>query len=160
MTAERQRGFVLLEAALAAACLLCICAAAVPAATGLQQYYYKAQVRLAADILAADIRQLQQETMFSCAKYSKTLYVSSDKQSYSIYLSGKNSPLCKKVTFVELGCTDVYFSQKLQSISFYFNGSSKSSGSIVLKHKQLKGFYCKLSLQPVTGRVTVTEYDG
>ena len=88
------------------------------------------------------------------------LYVSSDKQSYSIYLSGKNSPLCKKVTFVELGCTDVYVSQQLQSISFYFNGSSKSSGSIVLKHKQLKGFYCKLSLQPVTGRVTVTEYDG
>lgn len=154
MTAERQRGFVLLEAALAAACLLCICAA------GLQQYHYKAQVRLAADILAADIRQLQQETMFSCAKYSKTLYVSSDKQSYSIYLSSRNSPLCKKVAFVELGCTDVYFSQQLQSISFYFNGSPKSSGSYVLKHKQLKGFDCRISLQPVTGRVTVTEYGG
>lgn len=160
MTAERQHGFVLLEAALAAACLLCICAAAVPAATGLQEYHYKAQVRLAADILAADIRQLQQETMFSSAKVGKTLYVSSDKQSYSIYRSSRNSPLCKKTTFMELGCTDVYFSQQLQSISFYFNGSSKSSGSIVLKHKQLKGFYCNLSLQPVTGRVTVTEYDG
>lgn len=145
---------------MAAACLLCICAAAVPAATGLQQYYYKAQVRLAADILAADIRQLQQETMFSSAKVGKTLYVSSDKQSYSIYLSGRNSPLCKKVAFAELGCADVYFKQQLQSNSFYFNGSPKSSGIYVLKHRQLKSFDCKLSLQPVTGRVTVTEYDG
>ena len=151
---------MLLEAALAAACLLCICVAAVPAATGLQQYYYKAQVRMAADTLAADIRQLQQETMFSSAKAGKTLYVSSDKQSYSIYLSSRNSPLCKKVAFAELGCADVYFKQQLQSSSFYFNGSPKSSGIYVLKHRQLKSFDCTISLQPVTGRVTVTEHDG
>lgn len=151
---------MLLEAALAAACLLCICAAAVPAATRMQQYYYKAQVRLAADTLAADIRQLQQETMFSCAKAGKTLYVGSDKQSYSIYLSSRSSPLCKNVAFAELGCADVYFKQQLQSNSFYFNGSPKSSGIYVLKHRQLKSFDCKISLQPVTGRVTVTEYDG
>lgn len=159
MPAEKQRGFVLLEAALAVACLLCICAAAVLAATGLQQYYYKAQVRLAADTLAGDIRQLQQETIFSCAKSSKMLYVSnSDKQSYSIYMSGLNSPICKRVAFAELGCKDVYLSQHLRSTSFYFNGSPKSSGLYVLKHKQLKSFDCKISLQPITGRVTVTEY--
>lgn len=98
--------------------------------------------------------------MFSSAKYSKTLYVSNDKQSYSIHLSGMSSPVCKTIVFAELGCRDVYFSQQLKSISFYFNGSPKSSGSYVLKHKQLNGFDCRISLQPVTGRVTVTEYGG
>lgn len=158
---NREQGFLLLEVLLAATCFAALCAALVPAVSGVRQYYYKTQVRVAAEAFAADMRELQQETMFSCATYSKMLYVTSgDKGSYSIYTSGLNSPLCKKVTFAELGCADVYFSQQLTSASFYKNGSPKNNGTYVLKHNYLPGFSCKISLQPVTGRVTVTDYGG
>lgn len=116
---------------------------------------------MAAEMLAADIRHLQQETMFSPAKFSQTLYVDTpEKKSYSIYRNDNNSPLVKKVLFAELGCTDVYFSDSKLKISFARNGSPKTSGEHLLRHGRLSSFYCKLSLQPVTGRVTVTEYGG
>lgn len=143
-----------------ALCLIGMCVAVSVSANALRGYYYKQQVRLAASLLAGDIRQLQQETIFSSAKFTKTLIVtSSDKQAYSVYINGAGSELCKRVAFAALGYQDVYFSQFLKSTSFYQNGSPKSSGKYLLRHKQLDKFYCQLSLQPVTGRVTVTEND-
>lgn len=150
---------MLLEVLLAAACLLAICAALTVSVRGLQRYYYKTQVRLAADTFAADIRWLQQETMFSTAKFSKTLYVDADeKKSYSIYVNDYNSPLVKKVVFAEIGLSGVYFDDSKLKISFANNGSPKENGTHLLRHEKLQNFYCRLSLQPVTGRVTVTEY--
>lgn len=147
--------------ALAAGCLVCVCTAIAISTQGLLRYYYKEQVRLAAETLAADIRQLQQETMFSGARYSKTLNVDvKSKAAYGVYANETKPALCKEVTFGELGCEQVYFSDQLNIISFYKNGSPKNNGTYLLRHRRLPGFYCKLSLQPVTGRVTVSEYDG
>lgn len=155
---SKEHGYLLLEVALAASCLVCLCAAVIVSTQGLMNYYYKEQVRLSASTLAADIRQLQQETMFSVVKKSKTLNVV--KSGYGIYANGLKSTVYKSVDFAELGCEQVYFSDYLSSISFYQNGSPKNNGTYLLRHKKLQGFYCKLSLQPVTGRVTVSEYGG
>lgn len=158
---NRQSGFWLLELAVAAGCLVCLCTALAASANSLQRCYYKIQLRLAANLLAGDIRQLQQETIFGSDKFTKTLIVtSSDKQAYNIYTNGLNSPLYKRVAFAELGYNDVYFSQFLKSMSFYQNGSPKTNGKYLLRHKKLDRFSCQLSLQPVTGRVTVTENEG
>ena len=138
-----------------------MCMALAASSGSLRRCYYKTQLRLAANLLAGDIRQLQQETIFSSARFTKTLIVtSSDKQAYNIYMNGLNSPLYKRVSFAELGYNDVYFSQFLKSTSFYQNGSPKTNGKYLLRHKQLDRFSCQLSLQPVTGRVTVTENEG
>lgn len=157
---NRQRGVLLLELAVTSLGLICMCTAIFVSANALQSYYYKQQVRLVANLLAGDIRQLQQETIFSSAKFTKTLVVtSSDKQAYSVYINGSESEMCKRVAFAALGYRNVYFSQFLKSTSFYQNGSPKASGKYLLRHRQLNKFYCQLSLQPVTGRVTVTEND-
>lgn len=156
---SKERGYLLLEMALAAGCLVCICTAIAISTQGLLRYYYKEQVRFSASTLAADIRCLQQETMFSARKANKTLDVSA-KSCYGIYIKGAQLTLCKEVAFAQLGCEQVYFSDYLKSISFYQNGSPKNNGTYLLRHKKLPSFYCKLSLQPVTGRVTVSEYGG
>ena len=156
-----QRGVLLAEIAVTALCLIGICTAVFLSTDRLQSCYYKNQVRLAANLLAADIRELQQETIFTSAKSTKTLTVASnDKQAYSVYNNVTGSTLDKRVSFIELGYQDVYFSQFLKSTSFYQNGSPKTSGKYLLRHKKLDKFFCQLSLQPVTGRVTVTENEG
>lgn len=156
---NRQKGFILFEVALAAIFLISMSTAILLSINSLQRYCYRNQVRLAAEMLAADIQSLQQETMFSSEKFTKTLNVSNnDKLGYRIYTNGINSPLHKRIIFADCGYANVYFSQYLSSISFYKNGSPKTNGTYLLRHKKLENFYCKLSLQPVTGRVTVTEY--
>ena len=156
---NRQNGFVLLELALAAMFLISICTAILVSVNSLQRYSYKSQLRLAADMLAADIRWVQQETMFSAEQATKTLTVSNnDVRSYSIYTDRVRSQLYKQVVFADCGYDNVYFSQYLYNVSFYKNGSPMANGTYQLRHKKLANFYCKLSLQPVTGRVTVTEY--
>lgn len=156
---NKQRGFVLLELLLAAMVLMSMSTAILLSVNSLQRCYYKNQLRLATDMLAADIRGVQQETMFSAEQDIKTLDVNdSAKMSYSIYTTRVSPKLYRRVIFADCGYDNVYFSQYLSSICFYKNGSPMTSGSYQLRHKKLSSFYCKLSLQPVTGRVTVTEY--
>lgn len=139
--------------------LISMCTVILFSVNSLQRYGYKNQLRLAADMLAADIRGVQQDTMFSPEQATKTLNVSNnDRLSYSIYTDRVSPKLYKKIVFADCGYDNVYFSQYLTSISFYKNGSPMTNGTYQLRHKKLANFYCKLSLQPVTGRVTVVEY--
>lgn len=156
---NRQRGFVLFELVLTAVFLISMSTDIFVSINSLQRYCYKNQLRLAADMLAADIRGVQQDTMFSPEQATKTLNVNNDDRlSYSIYTDRVSPNLYKKVIFADCGYNNVYFSQYLSSVSFYKNGSPMTNGTYQLRHKKLPNFYCKLSLQPVTGRVTVTEY--
>ena len=123
--------------------------------TPLQKYYYKLQVRQAAQILAADLRQLQQRSLFQADSNELSLRVSSNNTSaYSVY---KAMRLERTINFSSVSCGDVYFKQMLKKVSFSNAGNPTVSGAYVLRHKQLTDFSCRLSLQPVTGRVTIYE---
>lgn len=148
---------MLFEVTLAAIFLISMSTAILLSVNSLQRYCYKNQLRLAAEMLAADIRGVQQDTMFS-PKQATLNVDNDDRLSYSIYTDRVRPSLYKKVIFADCGYDNVYFSQYISSISFYKNGSPMTNGTYQLRHKKLADFYCKLSLQPVTGRVTVTEY--
>ena len=117
--------------------------------------YYKQQVRLSAQLLAADLRQLQQRTMYKSGGALRKLQVSSNNSSAYSFFDGWLE--AKRVDFSKLGCGEVYFSKSLSAVSFSTNGAPAVNGEYLLKHRRLPDFYCRLVVQPVTGRVLLYE---
>lgn len=149
-----QRGWLLVEL-LAACALLLLIAGLFVQGRSLQRQYQKNQVRVAAEMLAADLRQLQQQSMFQPDGAGSTLKVTGTQATaYAIY---NGFVVEKSMKFAAVGCAEVYFSKKITSVYFSGSGSPVGSGDYVLRHKALSGFSCRLSLQPVTGRVTIYE---
>lgn len=122
-----------------------------------QNYYYKSQVRMITNLLATDLRYLQQNNLFQGDKALLVLKIYSSKDAYGIYSGYINGALKKKVVFSKLGCKDVYFQSYIARVSFNNNGVPSVIGFYVLKHKKLPGYMCQLTLQPVTGRVSFYE---
>ena len=121
--------------------------------TGIRQQYYKLQVRIAAQALAADLRQLQQQALFQADGGQVFLTVdSSNKAAYS-FKSGMS--IVRRVKFADISCQGVYFNTSIARLAFSKSGNPTASGSYILKHEQLASYRCQLSLQPVTGRVSV-----
>ncbi len=119
-----------------------------------QHYYYKQQVRIAADVMASDIRLLQQDSMFSDGILNRQIKFMSDNGGYGFYVDRKVS---KRIYFKNLGCDGVYIMQKMPVVQYTNNGSPSFTGNIVLGHKKVSNFRCILSVQPVTGRVVIDE---
>lgn len=122
--------------------------------SALQKQYHRLQVRVAAQALAADLRCLQQEALFQAADAQTFLTVGSDKTKYS-FKKGMN--IIRTVRFTSLNCEGVYFSSGIDRLAFSKAGNPTASGSYILKHNDLPNYRCQLSLQPVTGRVSVYE---
>lgn len=121
--------------------------------TSIRQQYYKLQVRIAAQALAADLRQLQQQALFQADGGQVFLTVdSSNKAAYS-FKSGMS--IVRRVKFADISCQGVYFNTSIARLAFSKSGNPTASGSYILKHEQLASYRCQLSLQPVTGRVSV-----
>lgn len=108
-------------------------------------------MRLAAALLAGDIRQLQQQSLFGSgeARYIRTL-----STGYDTYVRGKRTTM---VRFADYGW-DVSLSwPKRFNVQFSNTGSPTASGTLVLKHNDMADFSCTLAVQPVTGRVVTVE---
>lgn len=120
------------------------------------QYYYKNQVRLVAQLLAADLRALQQETLFEVGTPRDIKTSSQNKSVYGIYLT---RTVKKRVAFDDYGCGDVYFKYGVDTLRFSYNGapSQTVNSSYSLGHAKLANFSCRVEVQPVTGRVLVYE---
>ncbi|WP_307978868.1 hypothetical protein [uncultured Phascolarctobacterium sp.] len=124
-----------------------------PGSQMLQRQYYKQQMRYAAYLLAADIRQIQQRTIFQPENYLYTLKVSgNDKHGYRIYREKKVWKRVRLEPTISLTCDS-----QMKSLSYDENGSPSVSGGYSLEHQQLPGVLFWLTVQPVTGRVTVYE---
>ncbi len=121
----------------------------------LLRQYYKQQVRVVAQLLAADLRQLQQRTLYKSGSVTRKLRAFSDQSSYTLLAGWQN--VAAKVDFAQEGCGEVYFSQVLSEATFSTSGAPSYNGEYVLRHRQLSDFCCRLALQPVTGRVLVYE---
>lgn len=157
--ANKQQGFLLPELLLAVALSLLLVAGAAAAQQALLKQYYKQQVRIAAQQLASDLRQLQQRSQLRFEKGTRSLRVINTKlEQYTFYTDLKPQ---RTVTFSELGCEQVYFAKRFSKV--YFNNagtpilSASFNDTYELRHRQLADFGCSLAFQPVTGRITLSE---
>lgn len=117
-------------------------------------YYQKLQLKTAADILASDIRVLQQQSLFDDSILNRQIKFMPDNSGYAFYNDRK---IVKRIYFSDFGCKDVYIDRKMPNIQFTVNGSPSYTGSVVLKHRKNTAARCILSVQPVTGRVVINE---
>ena len=153
LVVHKQGGFLLLELLVAVGLLAACASFFVVHNSSLQQQYYKLQVRIAAQALAADLRQLQQQALFQAEAGQVFLTVDSNNKTAYSFKSGTS--ILRRVKFADLSCQGVYFNTSIARLAFSKSGNPTASGSYILKHEQLSSYRCQLSLQPVTGRVSV-----
>ena len=120
----------------------------------LWRHYHMEQVRLSAQLLASDLRQLQQQALFQTDASSHDLKPTADRAGY--YLTTKGVAT-SSVRFADYACQGVYFDAVLARMAFSQNGAPSTSGYYRLRHKDVAGFAYLVDVQPVTGRVVAYE---
>ena len=96
---------------------------------------------------------MQQQTLFQPENYMYTLKVSDkDKHSYRIERAHKIWKRVRLDVDISLTCE-----KSIKNLSYNENGNPTAIGGYRLEHRQLPDMYCRLTVQPVTGRVTVYE---
>lgn len=111
----------------------------------------KLQVRAAAGILAADMRKLQQQALFG---EGEQRYLRSLSSGYDFYERGKR---VRQVRFSDYGLEVELSWSKRFNVQFGVNGGPTYSGTWVIRHPKLNDFSCAVAVQPVTGRIVVSE---
>ena len=120
----------------------------------LWRHYHREQVRLSAQLLASDLRQLQQQALFQTDASAHDLKPTADRAGY--YLTTKGVAT-SSVHFADYACEGVYFDAVLARMAFSQNGAPAASGYYRLRHRELAGFAYLVDVQPVTGRVLAYE---
>ena len=120
----------------------------------LWRHYHREQVRLSAQLLASDLRQLQQQALFQTDASAHDLKPTADRAGY--YLTTKGVAT-SSVRFADYACQGVYFDAVLARMAFSQNGAPSTSGYYRLRHKDVAGFAYLVDVQPVTGRVVAYE---
>lgn len=118
------------------------------------KYYHQKQLKQAAAVLSADIRLLQRQSLFDDGILNRQIKFMTDKKGYAFYVDRK---VKKRIYFSDFGCGDVRLDNKLAYVQYTNNGSPSMTGNIILKHQKLPGSFCTISIQPVTGRVVISE---
>lgn len=150
---HKQAGFLLLELLVAVGLLAACTSFLMVSDSSLQQQYYKLQVRIAGQALAADLRQLQQQALFQAE--GSQIFLTVDSTNKAAYSFKSGTSIIRRVSFTDLSCQGVYFNSSIARLGFSKAGNPTASGSYILKHERLASYRCQLSLQPVTGRVSV-----
>ena len=149
-----QRGYILLEIVALAALLMLSGSFVYSQNATLWRNHHKEQVRFVAQLLASDLRQLQQQSLFRTDAITKDLRTNQAKNGY--YLTEKNIAV-SAIRFADYACNDVYFSSHIAKLAFSQNGAPSTNGFYRLRHKQLANFGYQVDVQPITGRVLVYE---
>ena len=151
---SKQRGFVLLELLALVAGIVVATSFVFVQSDRLRCHYHREQVRLSAQLLASDLRQLQQQALFQTDASSHDLKPTADRAGY--YLTTKGVAT-SSVRFADYACQGVYFDAVLARMAFSQNGAPSTSGYYRLRHKDVAGFAYLVDVQPVTGRVVAYE---
>ena len=151
---SKQRGFILLELLALVAGIMVASSFVFVQSDRLWRHYHREQVRLSAQLLASDLRQLQQQALFQTDASSHDLKPTADRAGY--YLTTKGVAT-SSVRFADYACQGVYFDAVLARIAFSQNGAPSTSGYYRLRHKDVAGFAYLVDVQPVTGRVLAYE---
>ena len=150
----KQRGFILLELLALVAGIMVATSFVFVQSDRLWRHYHREQVRLSAQLLASDLRQLQQQALFQTDASSHDLKPTADRSGY--YLTTKGVAT-SSVRFADYACQGVYFDAVLARMAFSQNGAPSTSGYYRLRHKDVAGFAYLVDVQPVTGRVVAYE---
>lgn len=153
---KNQSGYLLLELTVGAGLVALACCLLLPSTDAYLRFYYRQQLRQAAYQVAADIRCLQQEAMFS-KKLGRIMQVNLRKADGYTIVKNLSDGNGERVDFAKLGCSNVYFTTQNLRPQFSHNGSPLATGMLELHHSRLKDCYYTIFLQPVTGRVVLNE---
>ena len=151
---RKQRGFVLLELLALVAGIMVATSFVFVQSDRLWRHYHREQVRLSAQLLASDLRQLQQQALFQTDASAHDLKPTADRAGY--YLTTKGVAT-SSVRFADYACQGVYFDAVLARMAFSQNGAPSTSGYYRLRHKDVAGFAYLVDVQQVTGRVVAYE---
>ncbi|MCH4158163.1 MAG: hypothetical protein LKF34_06175 [Acidaminococcaceae bacterium] len=160
---EGQQGFLLAEVLTAIAIGLVISLLLGPTFSRYETYLARMQLWGAARELAADLNTLQQRALFQAgedeeADGKESLSVSNLLDGYAISRQGKE---IRRVSFSKEGAGAVYFtSSSPMKLHFGPEGSPVLPGSsncYKLVHKAQANLAINVRIQPVTGRVVISE---
>ena len=148
---NKQAGFFLVEVLAVVALLGVLAGVLLPQSASYSKHYARLQVRAAANLLAADMRKLQQQTIFG---EGEQRYLRSLSSGYDHYLKGKK---VREVRFADYGWNVELTWPKRFNVQFGVNGGPTYSGTWVVQHSEVSGISCTVAVQPVTGRIVVSE---
>ena len=148
---NKQAGYLLVEVLAVVALLGILAGVLLPQSVSYSKHYARLQVRAAANLLAADIRKLQQQSLFG---EGEQRYLRSLSSGYDYYLKGKK---VKEVRFTDYGWNVELTWPKRFNVQFGVNGGPIYSGTWVVQHSEISGISCTVAVQPVTGRIVVSE---
>ena len=148
---NKQAGFLLVEVLAVVALLGILAGVLLPQSVGYSKHYARLQVRAAANLLAADMRKLQQQALFG---EGEQRYLRSLSSGYDYYLKGKK---VKEVRFSDYGWNVELTWPKRFNVQFGVNGGPIYSGTWVVQHSEFSRISCTVAVQPVTGRIVVSE---
>ena len=148
---NKQAGFLLVEVLAVVALLGILAGVLLPQSIGYSKHCARLQVRAAANLLAADMRKLQQQSLFG---EGEQRYLRSLSGGYDYYLKGKK---VKEVRFTDYGWNVELTWPKRFNVQFGVNGGPTYSGTWVVQHSEISGISCTVAVQPVTGRIVVSE---
>lgn len=160
---EHQQGFLLAEVLTAVAIGLVISLLLGPTFSRYEEYLARLQLKGAARELAADLNTLQQRALFQAGKDEEAdgkerLSVLEQLDGYVISRQGKE---IRRVSFREAGAGAVYFtSSSPMKMHFGPEGSPVLPGyssCYKLVHKAQADLAINVRIQPVTGRVVISE---
>ena len=148
---NKQAGYLLVEVLAVVALLGILAGVLLPQSVSYSKHYARLQVRAAANLLAADMRKLQQQSLFG---EGEQRYLRSLSSGYDYYLKGKK---VKEVRFSYYGWNVELTWPKRFNVQFGVNGGPTYSGTWVVQHSEISGISCTVAVQPVTGRIVVSE---
>ena len=128
---NKQAGFLLVEVLAVVALLGILAGVLLPQSVGYSKHYARLQVRAAANLLAADMRKLQQQSLFG---EGEQRYLRSLSSGYDYYLKGKK---VKEVRFADYGWNVELTWAKRFNVQFGVNGGPTYSGTWVVQHSEL-----------------------
>ncbi len=146
-------GFILIDFLFAISILLIVCSLMYIPIHSLKEHLQRFQLETASQMLAADLRALQQEALFSELPINR-LIVFANKKGY--ILEANNRLSRKRVDFFSNGCDNVYFYKCLPgTLRFTTNGAPSEAGEYILKHSQNDKLTKRIVIQVASGRVDV-----
>ena len=148
---NKHAGFLLVEVVAVVALLGILAGVLLPQSISCSKHYARLQVRAASNLLAADMRKLQQQSLFG---EGEQRYLRSLSSGYDYYLKGKK---VKEVRFADYGWNVELTWPKRFNVQFGVNGGPTYSGTWVVQHSEISGISCTVAVQPVTGRIVVSE---
>lgn len=148
---HNQGGYILLELLTAIFIVLIILGGIMLQIGAYEKAYYKKQVYMAANQVANELRNLQQDSMYS------NLYTSIDINNREGYFLNRSAKVIKLCWFKDYGCDGVYFNHFIATTHFSKDGAPYKSGRYILSHKKLPEYQYVVEVQPITGRVLVSE---